>query len=280
MHCVSIFQSVATFAMAEKRKAEPASAEGKRAREDDVSVPWDMQSMPIIAQDTSRRRLRFAVVCSSNMNRSMEGHFVLKCAARSLLLCTYIHAASLESEGSMWSRMDAERKFACPEGRQTSRTSTTSARSHTSKSSRNLLNRTSGCKLSGLMSASTVIATCRYRENGMVAMLERNIGIKRGPEKFSPTRAFDVVITCENRVFETVTQGVHLSADFSIIDDFSSELEEAGSATNEPVHVVNFDIKDNPESATIGAVQILELCQKVRIEDRFRLIKLATSCAA
>ena len=43
-----------------------------------------------------------------------------------------------------------------------------------------------------------------------------------------------------------------------------SELEEAGSTTNEPVHIVNFDIKDNPESATIGAVQILELCQKVR----------------
>ena len=45
----------------------------------------------------------------------------------------------------------------------------------------------------------------------MIAMLERNVSIKRGPEKFSPTRAFDVVITCENRVFETVTQGGHQS---------------------------------------------------------------------
>ena len=31
-----------------------------------------------------------------------------------------------------------------------------------------------------------------------------------------------------------------------------------------PVHVINFEIPDNPEAATIGAFQIHDLCELVR----------------
>lgn len=40
---------------------------------------------------------------------------------------------------------------------------------------------------------------------------------------------------------------------------------ERGFRTNRPVHIINFDIKDNPEDATIGARAILQLAQ--RLED-------------
>ena len=46
----------------------------------------------------------------------------------------------------------------------------------------------------------------------------------------------------------------------------SAALEEQSSASLKPVHVVNFEIKDTPENATIGAFQIVDFCQQARRE--------------
>ena len=43
-----------------------------------------------------------------------------------------------------------------------------------------------------------------------------------------------------------------------------TELESDGSSTFTPVHVLNIDIKDNHEEATLGAFLFLELCEMVR----------------
>ena len=44
-----------------------------------------------------------------------------------------------------------------------------------------------------------------YLQNGILKMLERNIKIKPCPERFQDAASeFDVVITCEGRVFEQV----------------------------------------------------------------------------
>ena len=37
-------------------------------------------------------------------------------------------------------------------------------------------------------------------------------------------------------------------------------FEDQGSVTYKPAHVINLDIKDNHEDATLGAFLILELC--------------------
>ena len=41
-------------------------------------------------------------------------------------------------------------------------------------------------------------------------------------------------------------------------------LELVGSRTFRPVHVLNIDIKDNHEEATLGAFLVLKLCNMVR----------------
>ena len=42
-------------------------------------------------------------------------------------------------------------------------------------------------------------------------------------------------------------------------------LEEQGSTTYTPVQVINLEIKDNHEEATLGAFLILQLCEMVSI---------------
>ena len=52
--------------------------------------------------------------------------------------------------------------------------------------------------------------------------------------------------------------------------DFNSRVQE----TMDPVHVVNIEIMDNHEEATLGAFVIYQLCQKVRIKVSFMLFIL------
>ena len=42
-----------------------------------------------------------------------------------------------------------------------------------------------------------------------------------------------------------------------------ADLEDRGSSNFTPVHVLNIDIKDNHEEATLGAFLVLELCEMV-----------------
>uniref|UniRef100_A0A8B9LDH4 RNA polymerase II subunit A C-terminal domain phosphatase SSU72 n=1 Tax=Astyanax mexicanus TaxID=7994 RepID=A0A8B9LDH4_ASTMX len=87
-----------------------------------------------------------------------------------------------------------------------------------------------------------------YTQNGILHMLERNKRIKQRPERFQSCKdQFDLVITCEERVYDQV------------LEDLNSREQE----TFQPVHVINVDIQDNHEEATLGAFLICELCQCV-----------------
>lgn len=91
-----------------------------------------------------------------------------------------------------------------------------------------------------------------YTSNGILSMLDRNRAIKLRPERFQDeVEQFDVIITCETRVYEQVLQA----------------FEDRGTEANIPVHICNLDIKDNHESATLGAFDIVELCGQLEQTD-------------
>lgn len=118
----------------------------------------------------------------------------------------------------------------------------------------------------------------RYTQNGILHMLERNKRIKTRPERFQNCKdQFDLVITCEERVYDQVLEGEpHLNIISPVIFCLSlsviyvslslSDLNSREQETFQPVHVINVDIQDNHEEATLGAFLICELCQCVSIK--------------
>nr|CAG4650506.1 EOG090X0E4R [Sida crystallina] len=82
-----------------------------------------------------------------------------------------------------------------------------------------------------------------YTRNGLLHMLDRNRRIKPCPERFQSTpEQFNIIISCEERVYDQVI-----------------ECLEGRDSQTTPVHVINIDIQDNHEEATIGAFLICEL---------------------
>ncbi|XP_028640736.1 RNA polymerase II subunit A C-terminal domain phosphatase SSU72 [Grammomys surdaster] len=132
--------------------------------------------------------LRVAVVCSSNQNRSMEAHNILRQGFQ------YPEKAPQKANSSL-----------------------------------------------------TLVFS--YTQNGILHMLDRNKRIKPRPERFQNCKdLFDLILTCEERVYDQV------------VEDLNSREQE----TCQPVHVVNVDIQDNHEEATLGAFLICELCQCIQ----------------
>ena len=91
----------------------------------------------------------------------------------------------------------------------------------------------------------------RYNSNGILHILGRNERIKPRPERFQECRdRFDVIFTCEESVYDKVVEELLVR-----------------EQTFQPVHVINVDMADNAEDATLGSFIICELCERLQQAD-------------
>ncbi|KAL5275561.1 SSU72 family protein [Megaselia abdita] len=159
--------------------------------------------------------LKIAVVCSSNMNRSMEAHSYL--AKKGFQVRSFGTGNNVKLPGMAIDKPNVY-EFGTPYG--------TIYQDLASKDRQ------------------------YYTQNGLLHMLDRNRRIKSAPEKFQDCKErFDVVVTVEERVYDQVM-------------DFVEAQNNIDS--NLPVHVLNIDVEDNHEDATLGAFLIADLISMVR----------------
>ncbi|CAG9854882.1 unnamed protein product [Phyllotreta striolata] len=154
--------------------------------------------------------LKIAVICSSNMNRSMEAHAFL--AKKGFDVKSYGTGDKVKIPGSSFDKPNIY-DF--------------------------------GTSYEDIYTDLLQKDKSLYTQNGLLHTLERNKRIKTHPEKFQETNVkFDILITCEERVYDAVLEF----------------MENKPPLDNSIVHVINIDIQDNLEEATIGAFLISDLC--------------------
>lgn len=98
-----------------------------------------------------------------------------------------------------------------------------------------------------------------YEANGLISMLDRNRQVKRAPEKWHANQAagkFDLVITCEERCFDSVVEDL-----MNRMNNKPDEMEV--KEMRRVVHIVNVDIKDDNENAKIGGRGIVKLVKMI-----------------
>ncbi|KAJ7379586.1 RNA polymerase II subunit A C-terminal domain phosphatase [Desmophyllum pertusum] len=162
-------------------------------------------------------KLRIAVVCSSNQNRSMEAHNFL--SKRGFNVKSFGSGAQVKLPGPAPDRPNVY-----------------------------AFETTYDDMYRDLLKKDPQL----YKQNGILHMLDRNKRIKKCPERFQETEEeFDLVVTVEERVYDQVIE----------------YLEQRGAQSYSPVHVINLDIQDNHEEATLGAFLICEMCQAIESLD-------------
>jgi len=156
-------------------------------------------------------QLRLAVVCSSNMNRSMEAH------------------ARLQKKGYNVLSFGTGDKIKLP---------------GPSVTQPNVYE--FGTSYEEIYQDLAKKDKVMYKQNGILHMLDRNRIIKPRPDRLQDSeKQFDVIMTAEERVYDQVLE----------------HFEQRGSQDDQLVHVINMDIQDNQEEATIGAFLFHELVQ-------------------
>jgi RNA polymerase II subunit A C-terminal domain phosphatase SSU72 len=162
-------------------------------------------------------KLRFAVVCSSNMNRSMEAH-------------SFLHKKGFDIKSYGTGNM-----IKIP-----------------GESERKPNTYPFGTTYDSIFADLTSKDKELYTKNGMLHIMERNRRIKSGPERFQECgEIFEIILTVEEKVYDQTLE--HFAGRESVDET--------------PVHVINMNVVDNPEDATIGAFLLCELSQHLSSSD-------------
>ncbi|KAF6162829.1 hypothetical protein GIB67_029098 [Kingdonia uniflora] len=122
-------------------------------------------------------KLRYAMVCSSNQNRSMEAHCLLK--RQGFDVCSYGTGAHVKLPGPSVREPNVY-EFGTPYKQM----------------------------FEDLRRKDPEL----YKRNGILPMLKRNLGVKLAPQRWQENAGdgiFDVVITFEEKVFDMVLEDLH-----------------------------------------------------------------------
>ncbi|KAJ1264941.1 hypothetical protein BS78_08G039200 [Paspalum vaginatum] len=179
------------------------------------------------------KRWRFAMVCSSNMNRSMEAHSQLGRAGLDVesygtgthvkLPGPSLHEPNVYDFGTPYGAIHDDLRRKDPD---------------------------------------------LYKRNGLLPMLKRNTSVKLAPQRWQDNAGdgvFDMIMTFEERVFDLVVEGSSFTSEperGSGLGD-SSDMNNREPRLMKSVPIINMDVKDNHEEAGIGAKLAVELCQKL-----------------
>ncbi|KAI9187728.1 RNA polymerase II subunit A C-terminal domain phosphatase [Blastocladiella emersonii ATCC 22665] len=173
-------------------------------------------------------KYRYAVVCASNMNRSMHAHLMLQ--ELGFRVASFGTGSAVRLPGPS---IDKPNVYEFGTAYETIH--------------------------SDLRSRDAAL----YTTNGLLAMLDRNKRIKRAPQRWQDrgaaaagADAFDVVLTCEERVFDAV------------VDDAQRVLPKGAVR---PVHVVNLEIRDTAADAAVGAAAIAALVRDLEAREEGEL---------
>lgn len=145
------------------------------ARKLDHHVPDD-KTPELDSMAEARSRLRLAVVCSSNQNRSMEAHYFLKkrgfTRVRSFGTGTHVRLPGpTPNKPNVYDFQTTYEQM-----------------------------------YNDLVQKDREL----YTQNGVLSMLERNKRIKPKPERFQNCYdVFDLILTCEERVYNLVVKELH-----------------------------------------------------------------------
>lgn len=156
-------------------------------------------------------QLRFAMICAANVNRSMEAHKLLKEAGLQVQSFGVNTRVKLPGESA-----DSPNQYDFD-----------------------------SVSYSEIYQDLEQKNRQHYTQKGILGMLQRNMGIKKGPQRWQNHRhvSVDVAVTFEERVLERVVKEMN---------------ERDGCA---PMLVVNMDVKDRHEESAIAAPHVLQLCQ-------------------
>ncbi|CAD6270439.1 unnamed protein product [Miscanthus lutarioriparius] len=191
------------------------------------------------------KRWRFAMVCSSNMNRSMEAHSQLGRAG--LDVESYGTGTHVKLPGPSLHEPNVY-DFGTPLWGHLRRPPPQGPRPVNSNHSKSF-------EISVSLFAMSLCG-CRtgYKRNGLLPMLKRNTSVKLAPQRWQDNAGdgvFDMIMTFEERVFDLV------------VEDMSNREPRLMKC----VLIINMDVKDNHEEAGVGAKLAVELCQKLEAID-------------
>ena len=208
----------------------------KRQKTESAAAP--LQSEPAVRADGSP--FRVASICSSNMNRSMEAHLQLKKSGFNVT--SYGTGSKVKLPGVSIDKPNIY-DFGTP--------------------------------YSEIMADLRSQDEAMYRANDVLTMLERNVKIKEAPQSWVATlpsstasgdgddatlrggklgtgeeTQFEVLLTFEERVFDAVFE--------------SFNAREKEDYSEQAVHCINIEVKDNHEDSLEGAQQAVQLCRSLQ----------------